>query len=96
LTATFTVMVFVIGRSADTLARLPPKVFGPSLAAVGRGLARVFPNLYVYVPPRALLLGQVQGTPVWPYVGLAALHALLYVAALLAVSATAFARRDFA
>ncbi|HEY4013714.1 MAG TPA: hypothetical protein VGM06_10265 [Polyangiaceae bacterium] len=96
LTAAFTAMIFVIGRSSDTLARLPVKVFGAQAAALGRMLARVFPNLHVYVPPRPLLLGQVGGSPVWGYVGVAALHAVFYVAALLAVGSIAFSRRDFA
>jgi hypothetical protein len=95
LTATFTAMIFVIGRSSDTLAHLPGKVFGPEIAFTGKILARVFPNLHVYVPARALLLGQASGTPVWPYVAEAAAHAVLYAIALLAVSVLAFRKRDF-
>jgi Cu-processing system permease protein len=96
LTAAFTTMIFVIGRSCDSLAHLPRKLFGDGLAAMGRGLARVFPNLHVYVPARPLLLGELPGQPVWPYVGLAALHATLYAAGLLVVGALAFRKRDFA
>jgi hypothetical protein len=96
LTATFTGMLFVIGRSADTLAHIPKKVFGETVSDMGRGLARVVPNLHVYVPPRPLLLGEVAGQPVWPYVGWAALHALFYAAVLLVGGALAFQRRDFA
>ncbi len=92
LTAVFTTMVFVIGRSADTLARLPEKVFGSTLVALGHGLARVFPNLQVYVPARPLLLGD----SVWRYVATAELHSALYAAGLLALSAIVFHRRDFA
>ena len=95
LTATMTGMIFVIGRSADTLAHLPSKVFGEAFAASGRVLARVFPNLHAYVPPRTLLLGEVASAPVWPYVGTAALHAAFYVTALIVVGALAFNRRDF-
>ncbi len=96
LTAAMTAMIFLIGRSADTLAHLPSKVFGEGFAAGGRALARVFPNLHAYVPPRTLLLGEVAGVQVWPYVGLAALHAAFFVTALLVVGALAFNRRDFA
>jgi ABC-type transport system involved in multi-copper enzyme maturation permease subunit len=96
LTAAFTTMIFVIGRSADVLAHLPAKVLGPTIAAMGATTARVVPNLHPYVPPRSLLLGQIAATPVWPYVGAAALHALFYVTALLAAGALAFSRRDFA
>jgi Cu-processing system permease protein len=96
LTAAFTAMVFLIGRSADTLAHLPPRVFGQGIAFSGQMLARILPNLHTYVPPRPLLLGQVVGAPVWPYVGTAALQAIFYVTVLLVVSAFAFSRRDFA
>jgi Cu-processing system permease protein len=96
LTAVLTGLIFVIGRSADTLAHLPDKVFGKGVAMAGRGLAHLFPNLHTYVPPRSLLLGEVASYPVWPYVGAAALHAVFYGAALLVVGAFAFSRRDFA
>jgi hypothetical protein len=96
LTATFTAMIFVIGRSSDTLAHIPVRQFGPAVSAGGRALARVVPNLHVYVPARALLLGGVVGQPVWPYVGTAALHAVFYATALLVVSAFIFRKRDFA
>jgi Cu-processing system permease protein len=96
LTAAFTTMVFLIGRSADTLAHLPRRVFGQGIAFAGQVLARMLPNLHTYVPPRPLLLGQVVGAPVWPYVGTAALQAVFYVTVLLVVSAFTFSRRDFA
>lgn len=95
LTATFTTLLFVIGRSADTLAHLPSKLFGP-LAAWGKILARIVPNLHVYVPARPLLLGQTPDAPTWAYVGVAALHAALYAGGLLAASALVFRKRDFA
>jgi hypothetical protein len=95
LTAAFTAMVFVIGRSADSLAHIPRKALGPAVSAVGRGLARVMPNLHVYVPPRPLLLGEISGEPVWAYVGRAALHAVFYAVVLLAGGSLAFQKRDF-
>lgn len=95
LTATCTFMVVVIGRCADTLAHLPRKLFGSTLTAFGKGLAHVVPNLHVYVPARSLLLGQVVGERVWPYVGLAAAQAVAYSTALLIVGSLAFRRRDF-
>ena len=96
LTAVFTVMIFIIGRSTDTMAHIPPKQFGPEFTAAGKALARVWPNLHVYVPARALLLGRVPGQAVWPYVGSAALHAVFYATVLLVVSAVVFRKRDFA
>jgi ABC-type transport system involved in multi-copper enzyme maturation permease subunit len=96
LTATFTVLVFIIGRSTDTMAHIPPRQFGTWATNGGKALARVWPNLHVYVPARALLLGRVPGQAVWPYVGSAALHAVFYATALLVVSAVVFRKRDFA
>jgi ABC-type transport system involved in multi-copper enzyme maturation permease subunit len=96
LTATFTAMIFVIGRSTDTMAHFPPKQLGPEVSAGLRILSHVFPNLHLYVPSRALLLGQAPGQPLWPYVAQAALHAVCYAAVLLVVSAAVFRKRDFA
>lgn len=95
LTAIFTFGVFVVGRSADMLANLPVKVFGEGVRTVGGILARVFPNLHLYVPPRPLLLGQALDTPLWSYVLGAALHAALFATLLLAVGALIFRKRDF-
>jgi hypothetical protein len=95
LTFVFTAGVFVFGRSADTLAHLPRRVFGP-FASVFRAISHVVPNLNTYVPPRALLLGQVAGQPLGAYMGRSAFYALCYTAALLALAALVFRRRDFA
>jgi len=94
LTGVCTAIVFALGRSAETLAHLPPEPFGPA-AALGRGLARVVPNLHVYVPARSLLLGGVSGEPPWPYVAAAVLNAVAYAAVLLVLGSLAFRNRDF-
>ena len=52
-----------IGRSTDTMAHMPPHQFGAEIAAGVHVLSRVVPNLHVYVPARALLLGHVAGHP---------------------------------
>jgi Cu-processing system permease protein len=95
LTAIFTLGVFLVGRSADTLARLPAKVFGDDIRAVGGVLARVFPNLQLFVPPRPLLLGHVTDMGTWSHVGRASAVAVLYAVFLLAGSALVFRKRDF-
>jgi ABC-type transport system involved in multi-copper enzyme maturation permease subunit len=95
LTALFTLGVFVVGRSADSLAHLPVRFLGTTIPAIAAACARVVPNLNVYVPPRPLLLGQVADAPVWPFVGLGAAHALFYATVLLVVSALIFRKRDF-
>jgi ABC-type transport system involved in multi-copper enzyme maturation permease subunit len=96
LTAIFTIGVFLVGRSADTLANLPSRLFGEGMRTAGQVLARIFPNLHVYVPPRPLLLGQVPDVAVWGFVGNAAAHALFYATVLVTVGALVFQRRDFA
>ena len=96
LTAIFTVMIFIIGRSSDTMAHVHPRQFGAPMSEGLKVLARIAPNLHISVPSRAFLLGGVAGQPVWPYVATAALHAVLYATALLVVSALVFRKRDFA
>ncbi|HVY27579.1 MAG TPA: ABC transporter permease subunit [Polyangiaceae bacterium] len=95
LTAVFTFGVFLVGRSADTLAGLPERVFGPTIHALGAGAARVFPNLMLYVPPRPLLTGEASGVALGPYMGSAALHALAWALLLLTAASFIFRRRDF-
>jgi ABC-type transport system involved in multi-copper enzyme maturation permease subunit len=95
LTAVFTAFLFVIGRSADTLGNIPERVFGQTVRSVGIFLARVVPNLNVYVPPRPLLLGQLAAVPLASYVGRAWLNAVFYAVVLLTLSAVVFRRRDF-
>ncbi len=95
LTAVFTFGVFLVGRSADTLARLPAKVFGEVIHDAGVALAKVVPNLMIYVPNRPLLIGQIRDVPLGTYLGTAALHAALWTITLLAVSSLIFRRRDF-
>ncbi|HVJ93098.1 MAG TPA: hypothetical protein VM580_25030 [Labilithrix sp.] len=98
LTAIFTVMVFLIGRSTDTLANLPARLFGVLGGVVHSGgvvLSKIVPNLYVYVPPRPVLLGQVPNIPLPSYVLGAWGNACLYAAILLVLSAVVFRRRDF-
>lgn len=95
LTAIYTLFVFIIGRSADTMANLPERLFGSSVRATGAALARVLPNLDVYVPARPLLMGQVPTVPLAPYVVRAWVIAIAYACILLAASSAIFRRRDF-
>lgn len=95
LTAIFTVMVFLIGRSADTLGNLPERLFGHGVRVAGKVLAHVFPNLNLYVPSRPVLLGQVPSVDLPTYVAGAWGNAVLYAVVLLVLSAFVFRRRDF-
>lgn len=95
LTALFTLGVFVVGRSADTLARLPERQFGALIHRFSAILSQVVPNLMVYVPPRMVLTGEAPDVRVGEYVLLAGAQALAWVVGLLAVSSVIFRRRDF-
>ena len=95
LTAAYTAMLFVIGRSADTVGNLPERVLGAPIRWMGIVLAKIVPNLNLYVPARPLLLGELAAIPIWGYVGRAWLNASFYAAVLLAASVVVFRRRDF-
>ena len=95
LSAVFTFGLFAVGRSADTLARLPARIFGPFLTSMGGLLAKLVPNLMLYVPPRPLLTGESSGQPLGSYLAMAALHSLAWSVLLLACASILFRRRDF-
>lgn len=95
LSAVFTIGVWLVGRSADTLGKLPARVFGETIKQAGVALSKVVPNLQFYVPPRTLLTGELPGTSLTTYIGLAALQSLALSAALLVVAGIIFRRRDF-
>lgn len=95
LTAVFTFCLFIVGRSADTLARLPPRVFGDTIKNLGEVLSKVVPNLMLYVPPRPLLTGEAPGVRLGEYLLLAAVQALAWAVGLLALASVIFRRRDF-
>lgn len=95
LTAVFTLCVFVVGRSADTLAQLPEHLFGKGIKQMGVVLSQVFPNLMVYVPSRELLTGEAIGQTYSHYITWAALQAAFWTVALLVIGSFVFRRRDF-
>ncbi len=95
LTAVFTFSVFIVGRSADALARLPERVFGEGIAKLGMALSQVFPNLMFYVPPRSLLTGETAATSLSDHLLLAAGQAMAWMVGLLSLAALIFRRRDF-
>jgi len=95
LTAVLTLGVFLVGRQADSLARLPTKVFGQLVHDIGVALSKVVPNLHVYVPARPLLTGESMDVALAPYLGMAAVQSLAWTAGLLVVATLIFQRRDF-
>ena len=95
LTAVFTIGLFIVGRSADTLAHLPDRVFGSAVTSTGKLLSWVVPNLMLYVPQRPLLTGEASGVELGSYLAMAASHALAWGVGLLTIAALIFRRRDF-
>jgi ABC-type transport system involved in multi-copper enzyme maturation permease subunit len=95
LTAIFTLSLFVVGRSADSLAKLPKRVFGETIHSAGVWLGKVVPNLMLYVPPRPLLTGEAAGSDLAQYLLLAFAHAAAWSVVLIAVASAVFKRRDF-
>ncbi|HEV8245200.1 MAG TPA: hypothetical protein VGP93_05505, partial [Polyangiaceae bacterium] len=95
LTAIFTLGLFIVGRSADTLSSLPARVFGAGIQRAGMVLSKVVPNLMIYQPPRSLLTGESASVELGTYLGGAALHALAWSVLLLAAATLIFRRREF-
>jgi Cu-processing system permease protein len=95
LSAVFTFGVFIVGRSADTLAKLPARVFGELAHDAGALLSHLLPNLMVYVPPRPLLAGETATVELMPYLGQATLQAAAWSAGLLVLASAIFRKRDF-
>jgi Cu-processing system permease protein len=95
LSAMLTLGVVVVGRSADTLARLPVRGFGAAIVGMSSAIAKVVPNLMIYVPPRTLLTGEAPGVGFWAYFARAAGMSAGWVLLLLVISCLLFQRRDF-
>ncbi|UQA62717.1 ABC transporter permease [Polyangium aurulentum] len=95
LSALMTLGVFLVGRSADSLAKLPPKMFGEAAHQAGLALSKVVPNLQIFVPPRPLLVGEVVDVKLASYLGMATLTSIGWSVGLLAVAVLVFNERDF-
>ena len=95
LSALLTIGMLLIGRNADMLAKLPAKYFPGFITEGGKLLARVVPNLQIYVPARPLLAGEVADVNLATYLGWAGITSVAWAVGLLAVAAFIFKRRDF-
>ena len=94
LSAIFTVGVFIVGREASTLGRLPVRFFGETVKRLGAILATLVPNLEVYVPPRPLLTGEALHSSLATHLVWALAQACGWAVGLLVVSSYIFRRRD--
>jgi hypothetical protein len=95
LSALLTVMMTVVGRSANTLPKLSAKEFGRPIHEMAMVLSKIVPNLFVFVPERTLFTGEVDGVAIAPYLGMAVWSAVAWSVGLLAVASFIFRRRDF-
>jgi Cu-processing system permease protein len=95
LSALFALGIFIVGRNADTMARLPVRTFGQLWHDVFAFLSKLVPNLQIYVPPRPLLLGEVASVKLSAYIGMASLTSIGWSLGLLAVAVLIFNKRDF-
>jgi ABC-type transport system involved in multi-copper enzyme maturation permease subunit len=95
LSAVLTFGVFLIGRSADSLARLPVKYFGQALHDIGVVLSKIVPNLQIYVPPRPLLTGEAIDPPLLSYLLMASAVGVAWSVGLLTIASFIFKKRDF-
>lgn len=96
LTGAFSLGVWVVGRSADEMARMRDEVVGDVLGPFLRGLARVVPNFHLFVPGRRMLTESWQ-TPsaLFEYLGTTFAYGLAYATLLLCIAFLVFRRRDF-
>lgn len=95
LSAILTLGLFVVGRQADALAKLPAKVFGEAIHEAGVFLSKIVPNLHVYVPARPLLTGEALDPSFGSYAAMAGVQSLGWTIGLLVVSMIIFNKRDF-
>jgi len=95
LSALMTLGIFIVGRQADSLARLPVKSFGQTIHDIGVALSKIVPNLQIFVPPRPLLLGEAIDVKLSSYLGMASITSIGWSVGLLAVAALVFNERDF-
>ncbi len=95
LSSLMTLGIFLLGRNADDLARLPARTFGETIHTAGVWLSKVVPNLQVFVPPRAIFVGEVADVRFDTYVAVSGATALGWAVLLLASSIVIFQKRDF-
>mgnify|MGYP003348862855 CR=1 FL=1 len=92
LSAAFTVGFFIAGRFSTDLRNFNDVVESPAVAMLAKGLYWILPNL----GPFDIRAQVVHGQPVAAgYLLLTSAYGFIYIAALVIVSITIFARRDF-
>ena len=96
LTAIFTVGVWLVGRSADTMATTRSKTIPEVVKVFLHKLVYVWPNFHLFVPGRHTLSQTLpDGSSPLTYTATTMAYAASYAALLLIASAWVFRRRDF-
>ncbi len=96
LTGAFTIGVWLLGRSADTMASIHSRMLPEGVRSLLHGLAWVLPNFHLFVPSMHTLEPTAGALSPGAYVGSSMVYAVLYAIALLVVASVAFQRRDLA
>ena len=97
LTGAFTLGIWLVGRSADEMAKARTQVVGQPLADVLHFTARIVPNFDLFVPGRhALTESAAIPAGLAAYLGTTMAYGLAYAAVALVIAGTIFRRRDFA
>jgi Cu-processing system permease protein len=96
LTGAFTIGVWLLGRSADTMASMHSRVLPENVRTFLHGLAWVVPNFHLFVPSMHALEPSEGALSPLAYLGSSMTYAVLYSAALLVVASAMFQRRDLA
>lgn len=94
LTGGFTFGVWLVGRSAQSMAEMDSDLLSEELRGLLHGLSRVVPNFDLFVPGHATLAAAEAGGP-WVYVATTMGYAVAYCVVLLVLASAVFARRDF-
>ncbi len=94
LTGGFTFGIWLVGRSAQSMAEMRSELLAEEVKSVLHGLAQVVPNFDLFVPDRSTLVAAEGGGP-WLYVAETMGYGVLYCGVLLVLASAVFARRDF-
>lgn len=95
LTGVFTTGVWLLGRSADTMATTNTKTLPDAIKTLLRGLSQVLPNFHLFVPGRHALTTMSDVGGPGQYVLTTTIYALTYSVLLLTAAALVFRKRDF-
>lgn len=92
-----TLGVWLLGRSADTMATIQTKMLSAPIKAFLHALAWVVPNFHLFVPGRGRITVLADRyADVLGYVAQSALYAAVYSTVVLTCAVLLFKRRDFA